>query len=419
MALRWQTIFFFLLACYFPSIVRYIRHFRFFKTWKDYALNFSVSTIFALLILFAGIRSQYPLTLRGLHLLEVSLYLYALVIIPMDLYWMGYALYGIIKRVFHRKQRIWAYLGGFMAALVAGVLLVGFIERHDYMVRVVEIPIEHLPEAFEGYTIAQISDAHLGSSFIAHKFHQEIIDTIKTFHPDLFVFTGDMVNNYAFELDDAPDFSQIKAKDGAFAIMGNHDYGDYSSWTSSQAKFDNLQAIEQGIRHMGFTLLNDSAVFITRGASCLALIGVQNCGVPPFFKCYGDLRTAYREVQEYEQNKVLEPIAAQILLSHDPSHWDYEVREGFPDIDLMLSGHTHGAQFGLKYKGFRWSPSQYIFKEWNGLYTDQDLVSASYKPNKVHYLYVNVGLGYVGIPFRFGMKAEVSIIRLVKPLKKH
>lgn len=188
---------------------------------------------------------------------------------------------------------------------------------------------------------------------------------------------------------------QLRAPLGKYAVLGNHDYGDYIQWPTPQAKAHNLTITRQLYRHLGFRLLCDTALYITRQTDSITdtigLIGVENWGHDPFPK-YGDLSRA---------TATYTPAPANILLSHDPDHWQGEVIPAYPWIDLTLSGHTHGAQFGIDCKTWKFSPSQWIFTHWDGLYRHAD-----------QYLYVSRGLGYVGIPFRFGMYPEVTMITL-------
>lgn len=242
--------------------------------------------------------------------------------------------------------------------------------------------------------IAQVSDIHSGSFFnkTAVKGGVEMLLGEK---PDLIFFTGDLVNERTSEVRDYTEmFSKLKAPLGVFSVLGNHDYGDcYSGWTSDAAKAQNLKDMHAVVRNtLGYDLLlNENRTLTVDGAS-IGLIGVENWGNR--FVQHGDLEKAYAGMEE---------MPVKLLLSHDPSHWDAKVRPGYPDIDVTFSGHTHGAQFGVELPNFRWSPSQYIYKQWAGLYQEGE-----------QYLYVNRGYGYIGFPGRIGMPPEITIMELKK-----
>ncbi|WP_266361953.1 metallophosphoesterase [Tellurirhabdus rosea] len=286
------------------------------------------------------------------------------------------------------------------AALVAGAVpLAGFTwgivsGAHDYRVRRVRLPLKNLPSGFHGFRFAQLSDIHSGSFFnkTAVKGGVEMLLREK---PDMVFFTGDLVNNTADEVKDYIDiFGKVKAPMGVFSTLGNHDYGDYVAWQSLDAKRANLQKLMDAHRHMGWNLMMDENRILTEGGDKLALIGIQNWGAGERWPKYGNLAKAYAGTEDY-------PV--KLLLSHDPSHWDGQVRRQFPDIDLMLAGHTHGMQFGVEIGDFKWSPSKYVYKQWAGLYTEGD-----------QHLYVNRGYGYLGYPGRVGILPEITIIELVK-----
>ena len=208
------------------------------------------------------------------------------------------------------------------------------------------------------------------------------------------LFTGDMVNNYADEFKPfIPLFKRIKAKDGKFSILGNHDYGDYVNWDTEEEKLVNLEKLKQVHAALGWRLLMNEHVVLEKGADKIALLGVENWSSKARFPKYGDLKKAYEGTELYP---------FKILLSHDPSHWKGEVCESYKDIDLMLAGHTHGMQFGVELPGFKWSPVQYVYKEWAGLYT-----------NNTQHLYINRGFGFIGYPGRVGILPEISVLEFV------
>ena len=262
---------------------------------------------------------------------------------------------------------------------------------YDYQLREVALTIPNLPKAFHGLRIGQLSDIHSGSFFnpTAVKGGVEMLLKAK---PDLIAFTGDLVNDRADEMADYQRiFAQVKAPLGVYSVLGNHDYGDYTSWPSAQAKARNLQHIKDLQRAMGWRLLLNEHELLTQGGEQLAIIGVENWGAGRFVK-HGDLQQAAQGTEQ---------AATKILLSHDPSHWDAQVRPQYADIDLTLAGHTHGMQMGIEVGSFKWSPSQYIYEQWAGLYQKG--------PQQI---YVNRGFGYHGFPGRVGILPEVTILEL-------
>lgn len=264
--------------------------------------------------------------------------------------------------------------------------------RWDFRVIKKTLVFKNLPEEFNGFTIAQFSDAHLGSFFNNYKPVEKAIEMVNAQNADVVVFTGDLVNNYAEEAEDwISYFKQLKAKHGKFSILGNHDYGEYAKWPSERAKENNLNRLKAIHGEMGLKLLLNQQERITKGSASIAVLGVENWGVPPFPQ-YGDINQAKGNA---------EPAPFQVLLSHDPSHWDAEVIQKHKDIDLTLSGHTHGAQFGVELGNVKWSPVKYKYPRWAGLY----------QVNK-QMLYVNRGFGYIGFPGRVGMPPEITVLEL-------
>jgi len=284
-------------------------------------------------------------------------------------------------------------------AVVAGAGLMGTFAfgiisgAHDYRIRRIKLPLKNLPKAFDGIKIAQLSDIHSGSFFnkTAVKGGVEMLMKEK---PDIAFFTGDLVNDRATEVKDYINiFDKVKAPLGVHSTLGNHDYGDYFKWASQEAKNSNLNDLKKAHKLLGWNLMLDENRAIKVDGEEIGLIGIQNWGSGNFAK-YGDLEKAYRGTDSY-------PV--KILLSHDPSHWRAQVLPQYKDIDLAFAGHTHGMQFGVEIGKLKWSPVQYRYKEWAGLYEEND-----------QYLYVNRGFGYLGYPGRVGILPEITIIELVK-----
>ena len=266
-----------------------------------------------------------------------------------------------------------------------------FRSLYRFKIHHVNIKSEKLPENFTGLKVVQISDIHLGSFNYRYHILDRAINMINHLEPDLIFFTGDLVNNCSWELDNWDSvFKKLTAKIGKYAVLGNHDYGDYKIWDSDDLKQANFDAIKQFYKKINFKLLLNEAEIINKGDEKIAIVGVENWGNPPF-KQYGDLGKSLKNVTD---------IPFKMLLSHDPSHWSKEVI-GKTDIALTLSGHTHGMQAGINLKNKKWSPIKYKYKHWAGLYE-----------NNQQYLYVNRGLGWLGFPGRLGMRPEITLIEL-------
>ncbi|HZX73473.1 MAG TPA: metallophosphoesterase [Cyclobacteriaceae bacterium] len=274
-------------------------------------------------------------------------------------------------------------LGAFTYGIISGA--------HDYHLKRVTVKLPNLPKAFDGIKIGQISDIHSGSFWnkTAVKGGVELLQKEK---PDVIFFTGDLVNTKSDEVQPYMDiFNKLRAPLGVFSITGNHDYGDYGSWPSIQEKQKNFKNLIEAHRLLGFDLLLNEHRFLEQGGEKLAILGIENWGAGRFSK-YGKMDLAYRGTED---------ASTKLLLSHDPSHWDAQVRQEYPDIDMAFAGHTHGFQFGVEIGNFKWSPSQYIYKQWAGLYQEGN-----------QYLYVNRGFGYLGYPGRVGIPPELTIVEL-------
>ena len=263
--------------------------------------------------------------------------------------------------------------------------------RYRFTVHKVTLQFKNLPKAFDGLTITQLSDMHMGS-FDNPTEVKKGIDLVNAQQSDLLLFTGDIVNNMAVELEPWMDqLKQLKSKMGSYSILGNHDYGDYMEWPSIAQKQANLDRLKTMHKEIGFKLLLNESIALEKNGEKIYLVGMENWGNGSFAK-YGDL------------NKSLSGVPAEqfkILMSHDPSHWDAQTLHHPTPVELTLAGHTHGMQFGIEIPGFQWSPVKYRYPRWAGLYTE----------GKQH-LYVNRGFGYIGFPGRVGIWPEITVITL-------
>ncbi len=284
---------------------------------------------------------------------------------------------------------------GLVISAIPFVSVIHGVVKGRFNFRVVEQPLgfSNLPKAFNGFRLLQISDAHLGSFIGNEKKIEAAVELINKQNVDAVVFTGDIVNNLANELDTfVPIFEKIKAKEGKFSILGNHDYGTHHRWSSKAEKDANLQQLFTHHKNMGFRLLNNENVTFERNGEKIALLGVENWGEPPFPQ-YGDLGKAMKGAED---------APFKVLLSHDPTHWEHVVRKE-SNVDLTLSGHTHGMQFGIKIGNWQWSPVSLRYPRWAGLYQEGK-----------QFLYVNKGFGVIGFPGRIGMDPELTVFELKK-----
>lgn len=294
---------------------------------------------------------------------------------------------GITRSVFLS----WLGLGAGTALF--GTLLYGFSNKYKYELRRVKLAFDNLPASFKGLKIVHISDIHSGSFTDKAAVTLGVEKALKE-KPDLILFTGDLVNDRATEMENYMDvFSRLKAPLGVFSTLGNHDYGDYVQWESEAAKTANLEHLKKVHADLGWRLLMNEHVALERDNQQIALLGIENWGAKGRFPKYGRMDLAHPGTEKYP---------FKILMSHDPSHWDAEVQPKYGDIDLMLAGHTHGMQFGVEIPGIKWSPVQYMYKEWAGLYEKGK-----------QKLYVNRGFGFIGYPGRVGILPEITVIELV------
>lgn len=262
---------------------------------------------------------------------------------------------------------------------------------YDYRIRRQVLTLPNLPSSFNGMKIAQISDIHSGS-FYNKKAVLGGVEMLLNEKPDVVFFTGDLVNGKAAEMKDYQDiFAKVKAPLGVYSVLGNHDYGMYEKWKDEAAQRKNLEDIKTTHKNMGWQLLNNDNRRIKVNNEEIGILGIENWGGGRFPK-YGKMEDAIKNTDD---------LPVKLLLSHDPSHWRLQILKEYPQIDAMFSGHTHGAQFGVETDHFKWSPIQYVYQEWDGLYKEGH-----------QQLYVNVGYGFLGYPGRVGILPEITIFEL-------
>ncbi|MEO6490688.1 MAG: metallophosphoesterase [Ferruginibacter sp.] len=287
-----------------------------------------------------------------------------------------------------------SWLGIAAGGTLFGSLIYGFGNKYNYQVKRLRLSYDNLPISFKGLKILQISDIHSGS-FLDKKAVTRGVEKILKENADIILFTGDLVNDKAVEMSAYMDvFIKLKAPLGVYSILGNHDYGDYVKWPiDGVSKKQNLLNLQNVHASLGWRLLMNEHVAIEKNGEQIALLGIENWSAKARFPKHGRMDLAHAGTEKYP---------FKILMSHDPSHWHAEVTTAYKDVDLMLSGHTHGMQFGVELPGFKWSPVQYMYKEWAGLYEDQK-----------QKLYVNRGFGFIGYPGRVGILPEITVIELV------
>ena len=295
---------------------------------------------------------------------------------------------------FTDRRKFVSQIGLGLASIPFFGIIYGMIKgKYEYRVHKVKLTFKDLPEAFHGFTITQLSDIHSGS-FDDKEAVEKGIHIANAQKSDLIVFTGDLVNNSADEMDQwIESFSMLEAPMGKFSILGNHDYGDYIKWESEEAKSKNLERLKEVHGEIGFRLLLNENCKLEKDGQSISLLGVENWGLRGFHQ-YGDLDKALEDVNHND---------FKLLLSHDPSHWEAQTLHHEKHIHLTLSGHTHGMQFGIEIPGFKWSPIKYIYPQWAGAYEKKD-----------KYIYVNRGFGFLGFPGRVGILPEITVIELLK-----
>ncbi len=282
-----------------------------------------------------------------------------------------------------------------IAAIPFASLIYGMVQgKYNYRVLKYALEFDDLPDAFDGYTITQLSDIHSGSFDNKHKV-EYAVNLANEQKSDVILFTGDLVNNVAGEMEKwIPTFSKLKAPDGIFSVLGNHDYGDYVLWESKEAQENNLGELKKIQKDMGWDLLLNESRYLKRNGEKIALVGVENWGDHGFKKA-GDLDKACEGISDDD---------FKVLMSHDPSHWQVKVKKDPRNFHLTLSGHTHGMQFGVEIPGvIKWSPIQYRYKNWAGIYEEFG-----------RYINVNRGFGFLGYPGRVGIWPEITVIQLKK-----
>ncbi len=286
-----------------------------------------------------------------------------------------------------------SWLGVGLSSTLFLSLLYGFGNKYNYKLIKKKVALKGLPLAFKGFKIIHISDIHSGSL----KDKEAVlkgIELIKKQNADLVLFTGDLVNDRATEMTDWMSvFSQIKAPHGVFSTLGNHDYGDYVKWETAAAKKQNLEDLKKVHHDLGWRLLMNENVNIEKQGQYIKLLGIENWGAKARFPKYGKMDEAMQGVNKED---------VVILMSHDPSHWEAEVIPKYTTVQLTLSGHTHGMQFGVENPYFKWSPVQWVYKQWAGIYD-----------TKEQQLYVNRGFGFLGYPGRVGILPEITLLELV------
>ncbi len=367
------------------------------KRTKSAILSKIHITTSALLLLYIIVGISIPRRSGPDAALMWILYSYFSIYLPKIMFLIFDTIASIPKLWKSCRVKILSWIGGILAILIFILMWWGaLINRYNIDVVEEEIKIADLPSAFDGYRILQFSDLHVGSYDNDTIFIKEVVDVINNQNADAIVFTGDIVNRRTDELlPFIETLSQLKATDGVYSILGNHDYGEYCNWENERAKIENLELLHRLQRDMGWQLLLNESKTVYRGNDSIAIIGVENWGEPPF-PVYGDLAKSYT---------VLNDSVTKILLTHNPEHWRKEIKDNVDvNVALSLSGHTHAMQLSL----FGVSPASWRYPAWGGKYEDE----------KGQTLYVNIGLGTVLIPTRIGATPEITILTLRKAEKK-
>jgi predicted MPP superfamily phosphohydrolase len=383
-------------------------------SWQQKSLRMAVHTLFWSVNIISILMASYGLLtmqnhgmnkigtigINALLTLFITQLVFILFLFGEDIY---RGIYGLITRIaghpsvsgtyVPERRKLISQIGILVAAVPFTSFIYGIARgKYNYKVHKHILTFEDLPPAFHGFTITQISDIHAGS-FTDQKAVEHGIDLINGQKSDLFLFTGDLVNQHADEfIPWQPVFAQIKAPYGQYSILGNHDYGDYGDWPSAEAKAENHSKLIRHHAETGFKLMLDEHTVIEKDGAQLSLIGVQNWGHG--FKQEGDLEKALSGI---------DPGAFKILMSHDPTHFEHQVKNHPTKIHLTLSGHTHGMQMGVEFPWLKWSPVQYRYPRWAGMYTEND-----------RFLHINRGFGFLGFSGRVGIWPEITVIELRK-----
>jgi predicted MPP superfamily phosphohydrolase len=349
-----------------------------------------------------GTTKLMPLMAAMLILLLVPKLVFMLFLLAEDVYrilrmigvWIASFFTDSSPNYFVGRRKFISQAGAVIASIPFIAIIYGITKgKYNFKVHNITLKFPDLPEKFHGFTITQISDIHSGSFDDAEAVERGVA-LVNAQKSDILLFTGDLVNNKATEMHRWIDvFKKLHAPYGKYSILGNHDYGDYVDWPSTEAKRENMLLLHKVHREVGFRLLLNENVRIEKDGESFSLVGVENWGAPPFPQ-YGNLDKALQGTGDR---------SFKILMSHDPSHFDRVVKHHDTHVHLTLSGHTHGMQFGIEIPGIKWSPVKYRYPKWAGLYEDAG-----------RYLYVNRGFGFLGFPGRVGIWPEVTVIRLEK-----
>ena len=310
--------------------------------------------------------------------------------LPLNAYLLCKAIYVYFKDKKGKNIAWLPKLGAMFATLLFALVVLGLVDRKNVEVREVEVVLTELPKGFDGLKIVQITDVHLGNIDGVREYLNEIVVTANSYNPDMVMLTGDLFNVAACDVAGAEGtLNALTSMIGKYAVLGNHDYGKYTKWKCAEDSINNLDEVKSLYRGFGFDLLlNENRVIVSEGDT-LYIAGMENCGEEPF-PCYGDMDASLAGVEG----------KPALLLSHDPSTWKTHVL-GYENVLMTFSGHTHAAQMGFEVGSFKFSPAQFLYDEWDGVYE---------KDGK--YLFVSRGVGYVGLAFRLGMKPEISVITL-------
>ncbi len=371
--------------------------------WKVYNVSAVICWVFLIVIMCMPRRSEDSSLLPVMWMLYTFLSIYIAKFCSVILSLIG-RLIGRFRK--GRKKSYAANWIGLCVGLVAFCVMwigVAYTRKHIVVNRV-DISSQMIPPPFDGYTIAQISDIHVGTWGNDTTFVSNLVDSVNALHPDLIVFTGDIVNRETKELEPfIPVLSRLHAKDGVMSILGNHDYGNYMDWNSPEEREENNRQLAVHQRNMGWDLLNNERRFLVKDGDSITVVGVENWGDPPF-PTYGDLEKALSSSKDsvYNQNDR----RYKILLSHNPAHWDQHLSRE-TNINLTLSGHTHAMQMMIDLGFWKWSPAKYRYKQWGGMY---ERFNNNGQPTQ---LYVNIGAGEVGMPARLvGAYPEITLFTL-------